>query len=146
VLDKPTIITRMVSAKDITMALMSTVPIETGILPENALWWGQGSNGVCVALWRMPQVWKVALQTEPFKPPRRLALPMPGLIFICQPGRPPRVFAAKKRLGQSFRGTSTYYLRDNTRLLFPFTLQPTEFYLLTVMIPVLLVYALYKGF
>jgi len=39
-----------------------------------------------------------------------------------------------------------YVLIDNTRLLFPFILQPTEFYLLTVVIPVLLVDVLYKGF
>jgi hypothetical protein len=42
-------------------------------------------------------VWPVALQLEAFKPPRRLKLPMPGLIFLCSPGRPPRIFAAKKR-------------------------------------------------
>ena len=96
-LDRGVITTRMVSARDVTLALLSSVPIESGVLPEGSLWWGQGPDGVVVALWRMPKVWKVALQTEPFKPPLRFRLPMPGLIFICQAGRPPRIFAAKKR-------------------------------------------------
>jgi len=37
------------------------------------------------------------LQLEPFKPPRRFNLPMPGLIFICRPGSSPRVVAVKRR-------------------------------------------------
>lgn len=97
ILENGVITTRMVSANDITLALMSSVVIDSALLPEGALWWRHSSDGIEVALWRIPQVWKVALQLEPFKPPRRFSLPMPGLIFICQPGRPPRVFAAKKR-------------------------------------------------
>ena len=45
--------------------------------------------------------------TEAFKPPRRMALPMPGLIFICQPARPPRVYAVKKR--PSHPGDKVYH-------------------------------------
>jgi len=71
--------------------------MRSGILPEGALFWGQAKEGVQVALWRPPKVWPVALQTEAFKPPRRFKLPMPGLIFVCSPGRPPRVYAARKR-------------------------------------------------
>ena len=63
----------------------------------NAIWWGQGETGQVVALWRPPQVWPVALQREAFKPPARLRLPMPGLVFVCSPGRAPWVYAATSR-------------------------------------------------
>jgi hypothetical protein len=96
-IDKGIITTRMVSAQEISLALLRNVSLNSGLLPEGALWWQQGINGEEVALWRKPRVWPVALQIEAFKPPRRFKLPMPGLIFICQPGRAPRVYAAKKR-------------------------------------------------
>ena len=95
--DKGVITTRMVSARDVALALLRELPLRSGVLPEGTLWWGQGKEGVEVALWRPPKVWPVALMTEPFKPPKRFRLPMPGLIFVCSPGRPPRVYAAKKR-------------------------------------------------
>ncbi|MFB0559504.1 MAG: hypothetical protein ACETVS_03110 [Dehalococcoidales bacterium] len=96
-LDKGVIETRLVSARDIAMALLREVPLSSGILPKGVLWWKQVREGAEVALWRSPRVWAAALQLEAFKPPRRFKLPMPGLIFLCLPGRPPRVFAAKKR-------------------------------------------------
>jgi len=96
-LEKGVITTRMVSARDITMALLSEVALSSGMLPLDALWWKQGKEDPVVALWRAPRVWPVALQLEAFKPPRRFKLPMPGLIFLCSSGRPPRVYAAKKR-------------------------------------------------
>lgn len=96
-LDKGVIKTKMVSARDITMALLSEVSLSSGILPKDALWWKQGKEGPEVALWRSPRVWAAALQLEAFKPPRRFKIPMPGLIFLCSPGKPPKVFAAKKR-------------------------------------------------
>jgi PRTRC genetic system protein B len=96
-LDNGVIRTRMVSARDISMALLQEVPLSSGLLPRDALWWKQGKEGLVIALWRAPRVWPTALQLEAFKPPRRFRLPMPGLIFICSPGRPPRVYAAKKR-------------------------------------------------
>ena len=61
----------------------------SGLLPRDALWWNQGETGQMVALWRPPQVWPVALQREAFKPPARLRLPMPGLVFVCSPAGPP---------------------------------------------------------
>ena len=69
----------------------------SGLLPDNALWWNQGETGRVVALWRPPQVWPVALQREAFQPPARLRLPMPGLVFVCSPGRAPWVYAALER-------------------------------------------------
>ena len=98
VLEDGIVITKMVSAQDIALALLRDIPLGSGILPENTLWWQHRQDGVPVlALWRPPQVWPVALQLEPFKPPRRFRLPMPGLIFMCRPGSPPRVIAVKKR-------------------------------------------------
>lgn len=96
-LDKGIITTRMVSAREITLALLRSVPLKSGLLPEGALWWGQGKEGVEVALWRPPKVWPVALKLTVADPPRRFKLPMPGLIFVCSPGRPPSVYAAKRR-------------------------------------------------
>ena len=69
----------------------------SGLLPQDAIWWNQGETGQVVALWRPPQVWPLALQREAFKPPDRLRLPMPGLVFVCSPGRPPWVYAATER-------------------------------------------------
>lgn len=91
------ITTRMVSASDVALTLLREIPLASGLLPHEALWWAQGREGPVVALWRAPRVWPVALQLEAFQPPRRLRLPMPGLIFLCSPGRPPRVYAATRR-------------------------------------------------
>ncbi len=87
----------MVSARDIALTLLQDVSLTSGLLPANALWWSQTKEGPEVALWQQSRVWPVALMTEPFKPPRRLKLPLPGLIFVCQPGRPPRVYAARHK-------------------------------------------------
>ena len=96
-LDKGVITTRVISARDVALAFLREFPLMSGLLPESALWWSHGKQGEEVALWRPAKVWPVALQTEPFQPPRRMSLPMPGLIFICSPGRPPNVYAAKRR-------------------------------------------------
>ena len=98
VLEDGIVTTKMVSSQDIALALLRDIPLGSGVLPENTLWWQHRQDGSpLVAIWRPPQVWPVALQLEPFKPPRRFRLPLPGLIFICRPGNPPRVVAAKKR-------------------------------------------------
>ena len=89
--------TRPVSAHDIARAFAREMRFASGVLPEGALWWSLGPEGEEVALWRPPRVWKAALVLEAFQPPRRFSLPMPGLVFVCSPGRPPRVYAAKKR-------------------------------------------------
>jgi hypothetical protein len=91
------ITTKIVSARDLTLALLRNVPLKSGLLPEGALWRGQGKEGVEVALWRPPRIWPVALKLKINEPARRFKVPMPGLIFACSPGRPPRVFATKRR-------------------------------------------------
>jgi hypothetical protein len=80
---------RTVSADEIANVFIRHLGFSSGLLPDNALWWNQGETGQVVALWRPPQVWPVALQREAFQPPARLRLPMPGLVFVCSPGRAP---------------------------------------------------------
>ena len=88
---------RTVSADEIANVFMQHLGFSSGLLPDQALWWNQGETGHAVALWRPPQVWPVALQQEAFKPPVRLRIPMPGLVFVCSPGRAPWVYAALSR-------------------------------------------------
>ena len=88
---------KMVSADAIAATLSQQVGFSSGLLPEGAVWWGQGATGKVVALWRPPQVRRVALQSRAFEAPRRFALPMPGLLFVCSPGRAPWVYAAPSR-------------------------------------------------
>ena len=88
---------RTVSADAIASVLTQHLGFSSGFLPEEALWWNQGETGQVVGLWRPPQVWSVALQREAFKPPARLRLPMPGLVFVCSPGRAPWAYAAPDR-------------------------------------------------
>ena len=88
---------RTVSADEIANVFTQHLGSSSGLLPEETLWWNQGETGQVVALWRPPQVWPVALQREAFKPPARLRLPMPGLVFVCSPGRAPWVYAAAGR-------------------------------------------------
>ena len=88
---------RTVSADAIANVFTQHLGFSSGLLPQDALWWNQGETGQVVALWRPPQVWSVALQREAFKPPARLRLPMPGLVFVCSPGRAPWVYAATGR-------------------------------------------------
>ena len=88
---------RTVSADEIANAFIQHLGFSSGLLPQETLWWGQGETGQVAALWRPPQVWPVALQREAFKPPARLMLPMPGLVFVCSPARAPWVYAALER-------------------------------------------------
>ncbi len=97
IFENGTTTTRMVSAHDIAMTMLRNIPLSSGLLPPSALWWGRSSGGPEVALWRPGRVWPVAIIGELDRPPVRMKLPMPGLIFICQPASAPRVFAAKDR-------------------------------------------------
>lgn len=90
--------TRPVSALDVAHALARELDLDTGLLPRETLWWAKTAAGVRVAVWREPKVWTIRLRERYDAPPRRLRLPMPGLVFACLPGRqPPFVFAAKTR-------------------------------------------------
>ena len=96
-IDKKTVRVMTVSADDIADALAQQTRYESGILPTDTLWWKKSHTALIAAIWKPPQIWPVALQTEAFKPPTRFNLPMPGLVFLCSPNRPPWVFAAKQR-------------------------------------------------
>ena len=95
--DSDTAWVRTVSADAMANVFTQHLGFSSGLLPREALWWNQGETGQVVALWRPPQVWLVALQREAFKPPARLRIPMPGLVFVCSPGRAPWVYAAESR-------------------------------------------------
>ena len=88
---------KTVSADEIANVFIQHLGFSSGLLPQETLWWGQGETGQVAALWRPSQVWPVALQREAFKPPARLRLPMPGLVFVCSPARAPWVYAALER-------------------------------------------------
>jgi len=90
-------VTKIVSPEDVTRAFLKETRLTSGLLPAGALWWSHTPSGPQVALYRPPQVWQAALQMEAFGAPRRFRLPMPGLIFVCSPARPPRVVAVKRR-------------------------------------------------
>lgn len=89
--------TKVVSAMDVAQAFSRELPSNTGLLPKNTLWWGNTPEGPIFALWEEPKVWKLALQDEALKAPRRFECPMPGLVFLCTLGKTPWVFALKRR-------------------------------------------------
>ena len=89
--------TKIVSAMDVAHALSRELSYSTGLLPKNTLWWSNTPEGPVFALWEEPKVWKVALQEHLNQAPRRFTLPMPGLVFLCSPGKTPWVFATKRR-------------------------------------------------
>jgi len=89
--------TRVVSAMDVAHALANDLSFGTGLLPPGTIWWRNTRGGPFYAIYVEPKIWKVALEVSLKKPPRRFNLPMPGLLFLCAPGRPPWVYAVKKK-------------------------------------------------
>ena len=88
---------RMVDAYDIAKAIAAEMSFDSGLLPENTLWWANTKDGAQVALWVPPGVRRLALQTEAGKAPLRYDVPLPGLIFLCKAAHPPSVFAVYDR-------------------------------------------------
>ena len=88
---------RQISGEDLANIFAGEIEFRTGLLPEGTLWHKRNHGAPQTALWRPPQVWRVQLQEEAFAPPRRLKLPMPGLVFVCSESRAPTVYAAKHR-------------------------------------------------
>jgi hypothetical protein len=94
----PVVRTRLVSVLDIAHVLAQELDLTTGLLPLDALWWAKTGSGPRLAIWREARVWTVRLREQYDAKPRRLRLPMPGLVFVCRPGRQaPYVFAAPAR-------------------------------------------------
>lgn len=89
--------TKMVDPLDIAHTLASELTFTTGLLPNSTLWWSNTKAGPLYAIYSEPQVRRLALQTAATKRPKRYNVPLPGLVFICQSGRPPWVFAVKKK-------------------------------------------------
>jgi hypothetical protein len=96
VVQEGAISTRMVSPRDIATAFLSNIPLHSGLLPPDTLWWRQDTV-IEVGLWVKPRIWPIALALKPDEPPRRFKLPMPGFIFVCRPRQAPRIYAVKKR-------------------------------------------------
>ncbi len=92
-----TVTTKLVDAIDVAHALASDLSFGTGLLPPGTIWWENTRGGPLFALYVEPKVRKVALKETAEKPPRRFTIPLPGLIFLCSPGKPPWVFAVKKK-------------------------------------------------
>ncbi len=89
--------TKMVSAMDIAHSLASELSYNTGLLPDNTLWWSNTRHGSIYAIYVEPKIWRLALQEDLKKPPRRFTIPMPGFIFLCLAGQPPWVYAVKEK-------------------------------------------------
>jgi len=98
--------TKLVSAMAVAHALASELSFGTGLLPDNTLWWSNAPQGPVVAIYSEPQVWKVALQLSLDEEARRFRIPLPGLVFLCSSGRPPWVYAVKRKPGH---GTDQVY-------------------------------------
>jgi len=88
---------KIVSAMDVSHALASELSFGSGLLPPKTIWWENTRNGPIFALYEEPRIRRLALQEVATKPPRRLTIPLPGFIFLCSPGKPPWVFAVKKK-------------------------------------------------
>jgi hypothetical protein len=88
---------RIVSAMDIVHALASEMTFSSGILPKNTLWWSNSAAGPVYAIYEEPRVRKLAIHFDVNNPPKRYTIPLPGTLFLCTPGRAPRVFAVKNR-------------------------------------------------
>ena len=92
-----TVETKIVSANDIAMALANELSYNTGLLPENTLWWRNTRGGPVYAIYDPPNIRVLALQEDINKPAKRFKLPLPGFIFLASPGKAPWVYAVKKR-------------------------------------------------
>ena len=97
VIEDGAIYNRIVAAEDISRVLARQIGVSTGFLPPETIWWRQLPSGAEFAIWRRPQVTRIALQEEMFQPATRFTVPMPGLLFLCAAGRQPWVWAMKKR-------------------------------------------------
>jgi len=95
--DPETVERRIVSAMDVSHALASELSFGSGLLPPHTIWWQNTRQGPIFALYEEPRVRRLALQELATSPPRRFTIPLPGLIFLCSPGKPPWVFAVKNK-------------------------------------------------
>ena len=136
---------RTVSADEIANVFTQHLGFSSGLLPPEALWWNQGETGqiggplaAASGLVRWP------CNGRRSGPPHGSGFPMPGLVFVCSPGRAPWVYAAQEqaerpraapipdaRLQRLFRRTGLPRkppvpggCRTDTRVLLPVLLLP----------------------
>lgn len=88
---------KTVSITDVAEALTNQLDFNTGLLPRQTLWMANTQAGRRYAFWVEPQVRTLGLQLKAFEPPAFIHIPLPGLIFICLPGRAPWVFATQAK-------------------------------------------------
>ena len=89
---------RTVSPADIAETLTANTRTHTGLLPDSTLWKTLTPGGRSeTAIWTPPRKRRVAVVLEYNEPTRRFTIPMPGIIFVCRPSQPPRIFTAKER-------------------------------------------------
>jgi PRTRC genetic system protein B len=86
-----------VDAMEVVHALARELTFGTGLLPEGTLWWSNTRSGPVYAFYEPPKIRVLSMQTNISKPPIRYRMPLPGFVFLCQPARPPWVFAVTKR-------------------------------------------------
>lgn len=91
----PVVKTKMVSPVELATALSSSVTFHSGLLPRDVLWWARGANGPIYAVWEKAKKRKVAVMGAGGIV--RYEIPLPGFVFLVQPGQVPAIFAAKKR-------------------------------------------------
>jgi len=92
-----TVTSKVVSAMDVAHALASELSFGSGILPPGTIWWRNTRSGTVVAIYVEKHIRQLALQRNIKNPVKRYKVPMPGLIFLCQPGKAPWVFAVKSK-------------------------------------------------
>ncbi len=86
-----------VDAMDVAHALAHELTYGTGFLPLNSLWWENTRAGPITAIYTEPRARTLAVQLDLERPVRRYTIPVPPLVFLCLPGRPPWLYAVKAR-------------------------------------------------
>jgi len=94
---RETVIRKVVSAMDVAHALACELSFGSGLLPDRTLWWRNTRSGPVIAIYDEPQVRLLTLLDDVSASPRRFKVPLPGFIFLCQPGSAPWVYAVKKK-------------------------------------------------
>jgi PRTRC genetic system protein B len=69
---------------------LNRIPLSTGLLPHNTLFWRQEAGEEQIAIYVPPRLW------QPIAYDRRYRLSMPGMVFLGQ-GRQYTVFAVKQK-------------------------------------------------
>lgn len=94
--DNDSISSRNVSPVDIAKALASDISLDTGILPENTLFWRNTRIGPVYCMYEEPKIRTLTVHDE-LEKLLRYRMPLPGLLFLCLPNRAPWVYAVKSR-------------------------------------------------